>query len=305
MPTFLIVRLIASGHLAQTDVTIPHGRIRWIEWLPASGEPVSYQGETEGRLLLDLQAPADQAEAQWIADVLSGLLDLAHGPSGMPLEVTPVDIPDNGPLLAHQVLHDLHPFDPAHAAVSESWWPSDEPIALALLALPDVLASAAQPDRGLPAALLYYRASTVEYAFLGDSISWARSDEGHQPPLSFFERTKFEQAFHNAFKAVEALLGGEPPQDERKLRARLQAVGVDPDDLAGYDRRAREPIIDIVRRMHRTRDARAAHGGRTTAATRAITYYELMEAQAAAAALLSAAVVHLVPLAAEPPARRG
>lgn len=302
VPTFLIVRLIASGHLADTDVAIPHGRLRWVEWVPPGrATAVRYQDEREGRLLLDLRPPADEQEAQLIADVICALLDLAHGPSGMTLEIVPVGVQDGCRVSADDLLKDLHPFDPVYNAVAESWWPTDDPIKTALLCLPDVLASSPHPDQGLPGALLYYRVSTAEYAFLGDSISWARSEEGQLPPRSFFERAKVEQSFHNAFKAVEALLGGEPPRKDRRFRERLAAVGVDPDEKAGYDASAREPIIDVLRRMHATRDKRAAHGGRTAGHARGITYYELMEAQAATAAVLTAAILHLVPAAADPP----
>jgi hypothetical protein len=51
------------------------------------------------------------------------------------------------------------------------------------LCLPKVLASAGgHYGRGLPGGLLYYRVSTEEFAFLGDSIEWAMSAEGHEPP---------------------------------------------------------------------------------------------------------------------------
>jgi len=133
---------------------------------------------------------------------------------------------------------------------------------------------------------------------MGDSISWARSDEGHDPPSSFFDRAKIEQSFHNAFKTIESVLGGEPPGDDVRFRTRLVAVGIDPDEMVGYKPSAREPLIEVLQRVRKTRDARAAHAGRTSAASRGITYYELMEAQAAAAAVLMCAVLHLVPAAA-------
>jgi hypothetical protein len=56
--------------------------------------------------------------------------------------------------------------------------------------------------------------------------------------------------------------------------------------------------MDVPRRVRETRDARAAHAGGTSAASRGITYHELMEAQAAAA-VLTLAILHLVPAAAD------
>jgi hypothetical protein len=92
----------------------------------------------------------------------------------------------------------------------------------------------------------------------------------------------------------QALIGGEPGKGA-KFRQRLLDVGIDPDEQVGFRRRPRESLIDVLRRIHATRDARAAHGGRTSAANRGITYFELMEAQYAAAASLMAAVLHLAP----------
>src|SRR5262249_11010308 len=154
-----------------------------------------------------------------------------------------------------------------------------DPIREALNFLPRVLAAAhGDHDAPLPSALLYYKVSTAEFAFLGDSIGWALSDEGRQSPESRFERTQVEQAFQNAWKALEALLGGEPPTDDRRFRERLQAVGVDPDYRFGH-RSNPEALVDVLKRMRGTRDTRAAHGGRTSAKRRGIAPFELMEAQ--------------------------
>lgn len=38
------------------------------------------------------------------------------------------------------------------------------------------------------------------------------SDEGRQPPCSFYERAKVEQAFRNAFKAIDAHSEASRPQ---------------------------------------------------------------------------------------------
>jgi len=141
---------------------------------------------------------------------------------------------------------------------------------------------------------MYYRLSTSEFMFLGDSISWALGDEGAEIPTSALERQRVETAFHNAFKAIEALVGGEPGKGP-KFRQRLTDGGIDPDESVGFRGRPREVLIDVLSRMHKTRDARAAHGGRTSARKRGITYYELMEAQHACRTALIRAVVNLAP----------
>jgi hypothetical protein len=290
---------MASSEFAETTVDIPHGRIGWVRWHPRpSSTGVGFNGRDEGRLTLQLDAPHGDVEAQWTTDVLCGLLDLGHGPSGITLEAVEVELPASRVLLADDLLRGLDILDERADAISGMWWPTDGPIHSALECIGPVLASSpGHYDRGLPGGLLYYRVSTQEFAFLGDSIGWARSDEGRVPPASFFVRAKVEQSFHNAFKTIEAVLGGEPPSDDARFRRRLSALGVDPDEPVGFGP-DKEPLIDVLRRVRETRDARAAHAGRTSAATRGITYYELMEAQAAAAAVLTCAILHLVPTAA-------
>jgi hypothetical protein len=90
------------------------------------------------------------------------------------------------------------------------------------------------------------------------------------------------------------LIGGEPNSDDRRFRARLEGVGVDPDELVGFRGQAREPLFDVLKRIRSTRDQRAAHAGRTRA-RRGISYYELMEAQYGAAAALGHAVLYVAP----------
>ncbi len=276
---------------------MPQGTVKWVEWEDEDKYPRSYDGEAAGRLVLRLSPPYGETEAQWIADVLGALIDLIHGPSGLSLAALEWELDEVRPRAsAKEIYNSLDVFDPRAEAVRESWWPGDDPVMRALAALPAVLGSTSSHDHGLPAALLYYKLSTAEYAFLGDDIRWAMSDEGHEPPSSSYERAKVEQAFHNTFKAIEALVDGEPPANDRKFRDRLVNVGVDPDEMVGYRPTPKEPLFDVLKRIRETRDARAAHAGRTSAPKRGISYYELMEAQAGAAAALGLAVVHLAPL---------
>jgi hypothetical protein len=302
MASFVTLNLVASGHFTGLDLAIPNGRIGWVEWLPRDRHPVTYNGEAEGRLTVHLDAGFDESEAEWIVDVLSALLDLIHGPSGLRLFVARVDNELAPRVQAADVAAGFDILDDRLTAVDEDFWPSDDPIRIALTALPKVIALAGgDHDRALPAALLYYKLSTSEFAFMGDSISWARSDEGHQLPRSAFDRQRVEQAFHNAFKAIEALIGGEPPGNDRRFLERLARAGVDGTELAGFDRDLREPLIDVLKRVRSTRDARAAHAGRTSAARRGITYFELMEAQYAVRAALELALLTVAPATGEPP----
>ena len=174
MPSFVVLNLVASGHLARIDVVTPQGRIGWVEWRPRDRHPIQYQGEAEGRLVVHLDNGFDEREAEWIADVISALVDLTHGPSGIRLAVAHV----GDALLARrfvdaaEVVASFDPFDERVTASDDGWWPTDDPIRIALAALPTVLSSGdGDHDRGLPAALLYYKLSTSEFAFMGDSIA--------------------------------------------------------------------------------------------------------------------------------------
>jgi hypothetical protein len=124
---------------------------------------------------------------------------------------------------------------------------------------------------------VFWRLSTEDYAFEGDAIRevLADPDDGPRTP---FEQARAEQCFQNAYKAFEALLGGPPPRDEPRLRARLADLGIDP------DRTPRLPdetatVLRRVMRFREVRDTKVAHGGRTAAKARRVTYFDLMEAQ--------------------------
>lgn len=291
MSAYLVMSLAASHRLRDTDVQVPDGRIRWVEWRRDTVPQIAYQGGPPGRFVVLKDGP-DPRGAQWIADTLSALIDLIHGPSGTSLST--VEIPREWTERGHVVFDDLERLDAWRFAYlhDHAWWPTDDPIREALELLPAVLASArGRPDRGLPAALMYYKTSTAEFAFLGDGITWALGDEGDQAPDSAYERARIEQSFHNAFKALEGLIGGEPPKDDRRFRDRLRTVGVDPGAEFGFPGRRVGPIIETLKNMREIRDQRAAHAGRTTARTRDITFFELMEAQYAVAAAIGQATL--------------
>jgi hypothetical protein len=81
---------------------------------------------------------------------------------------------------------------------------------------------------------------------------------------------------------MEALLGGEPPKEIAKLRERLESRSINPDEVAGFAG-LREDMLARVIRLQAIRDKRSAHAGRTGVKSRSISYFELMDAQYAAA----------------------
>jgi hypothetical protein len=87
-----------------------------------------------------------------------------------------------------------------------------------------------------------------------------------------FEQSRFENALQDSFKAVEAILGDPPKNDERFFR-KIEAIGLDPHEFFGIEER---PLYQVIRDMSEARDKKAAHG---STPNRAITLGELLEYQ--------------------------
>ena len=140
----------------------------------------------------------------------------------------------------------------------------------------------------LPALLLdshifdaahFFWASIHEFVFLGDTVREVL-DDINATPVSRIALVRAENAIQNAFKAIEALIG-DPPRDDERLRGKIKAAGLDPDEQVGWDipeyGLARQSILERVKKVSRMRDIRAAHA--RTGANRRITYFEMMEVQ--------------------------
>jgi hypothetical protein len=144
---------------------------------------------------------------------------------------------------------------------------------------------------GLLSALVFLFVSQLQFAFMGDDVRYVlEQEEDEDTPDSAIDRVRTEESFHNCFKALEALLGGEPSKDAGKLRERLESLGIDADWPEGFRGRTPETMIESIRRMHTTRDKRSAHGGKTGVPSRKITFFELMDAQRATSGALYQAI---------------
>lgn len=134
-------------------------------------------------------------------------------------------------------------------------------------------------DSHLFDAAHFYWASVHEFGFTGDSIREVL-DNINATPVSRIALVRAENAIQNAFKAIEALVG-DPPKDDERLRGKIKAAGLDPDEQVGWDipeyGLARQSILEGVRKLARIRDVRAAHA--RTRANRRITCFDMMEAQ--------------------------
>jgi hypothetical protein len=137
-------------------------------------------------------------------------------------------------------------------------------------------------------AASFYRESITQAWMAGpdvEGILW--NTDMSDMPSSQVERALVETAYQNAFKAVEAIVG-EPPKDERKLRLRLATIGINPDEIVGYNAYRTKPMKDTILKkltdMHQTRDKKAAHG--KSHIPRTIGYCELKDKQELARYLL-------------------
>jgi len=103
-------------------------------------------------------------------------------------------------------------------------------------------------------------------------------------PRTASHQSHFEDALHNAFKAIEAVIG-DPPKDDRKFFETLTAIGVDPLEEVGYSEKM--AITTVIRNMNVARDKRSAHG---STRRRMIRPFELLEFQSCAEAIIWAAL---------------
>jgi hypothetical protein len=127
-------------------------------------------------------------------------------------------------------------------------------------------------------------------AFYSESISqvWVADDDvldivanNSNIPASQVDRARVETAYQNAYKAIEAIIG-EPPKDIKKLRLNLINIGLNPDELVGYNLYgmvpAKEVLLKKIIDMQKNRDKKVAHG--KTIIPRNIGLCELKDKQA-------------------------
>lgn len=128
----------------------------------------------------------------------------------------------------------------------------------------------------------FYRESITQAWVADDDVFEFMCDNSDTPP-SQTQRARIETAYQNAFKAIEAIIG-EPPKDEEKIRMKLRSAGVNPDEEVGYNlygmKPGKEPLLKKLIDMQETRDKMAAHG--KTNIPRTIGYCELKDKQALA-----------------------
>jgi hypothetical protein len=139
-------------------------------------------------------------------------------------------------------------------------------------------------------AASFYRESITQVWVADDDVFEIMSDNS-DIPSSHVERARVETAYQNAFKAIEAIIG-EPPKDTNKLKTKLVSIGINPDEMVGYElyemKPAKEKLIKKLVDMQEIRDKKAAHG--KTIAPRTIGYCELKDKQALAQHVILASI---------------
>lgn len=126
-------------------------------------------------------------------------------------------------------------------------------------------------------AIIYHRQSLSDMMFGPKEVQEVIEDRQARP-VAPYEAAMVERAFHAGFKGIEALLGGEPSKDERRLWRRLAEVGLDPDLKIVLPDGRDDGLLTRIRRLHEVRDARSAHGGKTSDPGPPH-YYDVMEVQ--------------------------
>ena len=97
---------------------------------------------------------------------------------------------------------------------------------------------------------------------------------------SAFDQSRKENAFLNAYKGIEAILG-QPSTQKSKLSDRLRSIGLDPTRMVGYQVQC--SLVEMIYRVESIRNKRAAHG---STRNRTISTAEVLECQSLAELVL-------------------
>lgn len=140
---------------------------------------------------------------------------------------------------------------------------------------------------GLFPALIYYRLSLSEFGFLAPDDVRDVIGQHDLAPESPFHKARAEEGFLNAFKAIEAALGGELSNVPNRIERRLVRRGISSDTDPRFPDQTARTLTERLYRLSRIRDERSAHGGRSSASSRHLSYHDILEAQWIASALVA------------------
>jgi hypothetical protein len=270
---------------------IPDGSVAWIGWpvsefggigIPGPPGSTDLERRTDaGRVHISMKLAHDDAveRATAVADAIAGMM--ASPESGMPIEPSVVPISDTD-VAAGEVDTDALARDHFRGVEYESspalrnavWKPS----LTAILDRLDVVLSDPDGDvTGLLPALVFWRLAVDEYALTPHEVRDALANPDDRMPTRI-EQARAEQSIHNAFKALEALIGGWPPKDETKFAKRLTALSLDPSAAVGPERLPKQTLLQQLIWLRELRSKQAAHAGMTGVRDRSVSWQQLITA---------------------------
>jgi hypothetical protein len=267
--------------------SIPDGTVRWIGWelsdrggVSISGPPGSSDEDCRvdgGRPLVTVHL--DEAEAavhaSAVADAIAGMMASPQSPLPVETSVVPLTADDAAAGVADVVRlrSELGLFEAA-ALTNLTAQPNMLPPIFDRLDV--VLSDGDREIRGLVPALVFWRLAVDEYAFAPDDVREAL-DHPDQRPVTRVDQARAEQSIQNTYKAFEALIGGQAPKDKRKFKLLLSELGIDPSVSIRLPDGCADTLIERLARIWELRSKRAAHGGPTGVAERAVTWSEVIE----------------------------
>lgn len=254
---------------------IPDGWVAWIGWpvkefggvgIPGPPGSTDLERRTDaGRAHIRVELPYDEAvgRATAVADAVAGMM--ASPESAMPIEASVVPI-SSADVAAGEVDTDalarnyFGGDEFASAALREGVW---KPTLAAVLDRLDVVLSDPDGDMiGLLPALVFWRLAVDEYALAPHEVRDAIDNPEDWMPTRI-DQARAEQSIQNAFKALEALIGGFPPKDETKFAKRLAALGLNPSGSVGPPHTGDRTLLQRLIWLRELRSKQAAHAGMT------------------------------------------
>lgn len=285
MPRLLMPSLAVTSRLRDRTWATSIGTFSWVEWRRLAKPSPLMDDEMAGRLVFDTKHSLDSPSVQKVADALSGLLDVAQAPLGVRCYFVdlPPDMETSSTLVEDDLQGELEAgrwYAAAHH-MPDFVFVGNEIPEWAL----DRLDVALRHDDVFAAAAVLF-VSHLEYSFHGGDVDMVLSaEDADRVERSLIDKIRVEESFLNCFKALETLLGGEPPKDRRGLRDRLQQRGLDPDAMDGFEGH-KESVLERVRRLHATRGPRSAHGYHDRPPDQRVSFFDLMDAQYQVAQLI-------------------
>lgn len=233
----------------------------------------------------------DDQEAQRIGECFLYALALVHGPLMVPHEAAsvfrvPVEVVHNASTLTVERLVEIEEARPynsrtlgfPHTSLYVFFSTTGKRFDAAWKITPVL-----RVNERLYRSVCFLKASQDDFFVWPGDIKEVISNPGLTVTTGF-EQTNLENALQNAFKAIEAILG-DPPKDDNRFFAKIRSIGLEPGMKIGY--REKSSLHEVIRRMNEARDKKAAHG---STSYRIITINEMLEYQACARLIVWAAI---------------